>query len=483
MPSQFLRRSGFFLAIALMCFVIAEVAIALVGGRRIGSAGIGATLCLSLAGAAIWTAAVMTWHRVMWRDPAAELVGTIDRLTSGEWDLYADPRGAATVQALAQRVNRLVENVRVQLDDLRIGRGDLQTLVDTLPDPIIATDAAGRIVLINRPAWRLLELSRGMALGTKFDTAVNDNALLELFDAAANNSELQDEKVVDGDVAAVRKPLRLLRSGTRLTFDGYATRTVGGGVLLVLRDVTQLAAAVQMKTDFVANASHELRTPLAAIKIAFETLSEVYNDDPQQAARCIAIIGGHLNRLEEMLRDLLDLSRVESIDLSPEFQRVKPVEVFAQLRAALGTFARDKGVELRLDNDARVGEFLADERLLNLAIKNLAENSIKFTPVGGSVTVAFTLDASITDGLCIAVTDTGIGIPLEHQARVFERFYQVDPARSGSAGRGTGLGLAIVKHAVAGMGGSIDLSSEPGKGTTVKLAFPGALVKQGEMVA
>jgi signal transduction histidine kinase len=484
MTRQPLRLLGLFFAIAVACFAIGEVAVALAGGRSVGGGGVGTTVVTAMVAALVLTAVAAAWHSSRWHDPATDLVATIDRLTAGEWDLHADPRGAVTIQALAQRVNRLAQNVRAQLDDVRIGRGDLQTLVDTLPDPIIATDAAGRIVLINRPASRLLDLPRSAALGTKLVGAVNDNALLELFDAATKERDRHDDDeqlatIASGsattDTDAVRRPIKLLRSGNRLTFDGYATRTVGGGALLVLRDVTQLAATLQMKTDFVANASHELRTPLAAIKIAFETLGDVYSDDPQQAARCIAIIGGHLNRLEEMLRDLLDLSRVESADLNPQPQRVKAAEVFALVRSALGTFAREKGLDLRLETDGSVDTFLADERLLNLALKNLAENSIKFTPAGGSVTISFKRGGGGDgQGVTIAVADTGIGIPVEHQARVFERFYQVDPARSGSAGRGTGLGLAIVKHAVAGLGGAVELASTPGKGTTVRVILPDA---------
>jgi signal transduction histidine kinase len=171
-----------------------------------------------------------------------------------------------------------------------------------------------------------------------------------------------------------------------------------------------------------------------------------------------------------MLRDLLDLSRVESPDLKPQLQRVKTADVFSLIRLALGAFAREKLVELKLsESDDMPTEFDTDERLLNLVLKNLVENSIKFTPPGGSVSVEFHRDG---DEVRIAVVDTGIGIPPEQVERVFERFYQVDPARSGSAGRGTGLGLAIVKHAVAALGGTVRLESRIGRGTTVTCVLP-----------
>jgi two-component system phosphate regulon sensor histidine kinase PhoR len=234
-----------------------------------------------------------------------------------------------------------------------------------------------------------------------------------------------------------------------------------------------------MKTDFVANASHELRTPIAAIKIAFETLREVYAEDPQQTDRCVQIIAGHMGRLEDLLRDLLDLSRVESTETKPYYRETRSGDVFALVRSSLGPMARQKGVELRT-GDVRPVTFQTDERLLNLVLKNLVENSIKFTPPGGSVTVSIEPEGLDGDGAAAAgprqvvvrVTDTGIGIPPEHLDRVFERFYQVNASRTSSAGRGTGLGLAIVKHAAAAMGGTVQLESEVGKGTTVTCVLP-----------
>jgi two-component system phosphate regulon sensor histidine kinase PhoR len=268
----------------------------------------------------------------------------------------------------------------------------------------------------------------------------------------------------------VQRQIPFERGGQRLTYDAVAVRTAGGGAVLVLRDVSALAATLQMKTDFVANASHELRTPIAAIKIAFETLRDVYREDLPQTDRCIGIIDEHIRRLEEMLRDLLDLSRVESPDLKPHLAEVKAADLFALLRATMGPVARQKSVELNFaDGQMRL---VSDERLLNLVLKNLVENSIKFTPAGGRVTVSVESNGSTDGVVTLRVADTGVGIPPEHIDRVFERFYQVSAARSGSAGRGTGLGLAIVKHAVAALGGSVEIDSAVGQGTTVTCVLP-----------
>jgi two-component system phosphate regulon sensor histidine kinase PhoR len=195
----------------------------------------------------------------------------------------------------------------------------------------------------------------------------------------------------------------------------------------------------------------------------------VYQEDPQQTVRCISIIDGHLKRLEDMLSDLLDLSRVESPDTRPELGKLTAEELFSAVHVTFGSVARDRRVSLVFEGDEKA-VFTSDRRLLNLIVKNLVENSIKFTPAGGRVTVRF---AIADETARLAVIDTGIGIPPEHLDRVFERFYQVDAARSSAAaGRGTGLGLAIVKHAINALDGHIRLDSKIGAGTTVECSFP-----------
>ncbi|MGH7215512.1 MAG: HAMP domain-containing sensor histidine kinase, partial [Tepidisphaeraceae bacterium] len=430
------------------------------------------------AGSALAVMGLLAWLlQRSWVGPVRELAGAAERMTAGQWNVRVIPQGADDIRFFGAKLNMLAASAEEQLATLRHQRADLQALVDSLPDPILATDAQQRVILINAPAAALFDLTPSQALGKRVVGAVNDEAVLQLLDESGRASaprELLPDQAGEVALPAPRPPLqrelRLLRNGQALTYQAVAMQTTGGGALLVLRDVSTMAGAVQMKTDFVANASHELRTPIAAIKIAFETLRDVRTDDPEQAERCIQIIDGHLRRLEEMLRDLLDLSRVERPDVELHVKPMKAAELFGALRATMGPVARHKGIELVFetrpdDDDAALR---TDARLMNLVLKNLVENSIKFTPPGGRVTVrvdAHSLRPSI------AVADTGIGIAPEHIDRVFERFYQVDPARSGSAGRGTGLGLAIVKHAVHALGGEVSIESAPGQGTTVTCLF------------
>ena len=417
-------------------------------------------------GGAIATAAMVAGLAAVlqrqWVVPVRDVAAAALRMASGQWDARVDPAGSDDVRLLGTQINHLAAQAELQLAELKRQRRDLRSLVDTLPDPILVTDAADRVELINVPAADLLELSPARLVGQQTTAVVGESAVLQMLESPG-------DVVASWERRPVYRELRLVRDGHRRTYQSFAARTTTGGTLLVLRDVTGMADAVQMKADFVANASHELRTPIAAIKIAIETLREAYVDDPPQAERCVDIIDAHVRRLEELLRDLLDLSRLESPDAKPTLLDVRPAELFASVASTFGPSAEQNGVGLHFDADGTPDTFWGDDHLLNLILKNLVENSLKFTPPGGTVTVS----THLVDGeLHLAVADTGIGIPPEHRDRVFERFYQVDPARSGTAGRGTGLGLAIVKHAVAALSGTLRLESTVGRGTTVTCQLP-----------
>lgn len=459
MPRTFLTQ------ILLSAVLIAGVFLAIGSLHLRGFSSPGWALFLTAIMAGMVLSAIFTAYVIYgWARPARRLGQTTDQLANDDWRIRATPNGVAEMRDLAERLNRVAVAAQGQIGTLLAQRHDRQSLADTLPDPVLATDAQQRIELINAPAARLLELSPTQVIGKKFFSVVNDQAMLALFDQEPHS-----------ETPCTRpREVRIMRDGQRITYQAVLARTAGGGRLVMLRNVTTMSAMVQMKTDFVANASHELRTPIAAIKIAFDTLREVIEEDPEQAQRCIQIIDGHIKRLEEMLGDLLDLSRVENDEIEQSNRLIQSAELFAPLRATMLPMATQKLVELKFEDRNPDGtEFYSDDRLLNLVLRNLVENAIKFTPAGGSVTIF--LESDSTDpasDILLGVTDTGIGIAPEHIERVFERFYQVDAARSGRAGRGTGLGLAIVKHAVAGLKGTVQIKSRLGQGTTVTCAIP-----------
>ncbi|MEM8875786.1 MAG: histidine kinase dimerization/phospho-acceptor domain-containing protein, partial [Planctomycetota bacterium] len=255
-------------------------------------------------------AAIAVYYHVRFSfdEPIRHLRGYMKRMRRGDWDLHVEPSGAMSVRKLGHRLNQLSNAVRRQLADGDARRTDLSALVNALPDPLLLADSDDKVRLVNRPAAELLEVAPETAIGQPVATLLRERTLLKLYDKGRKRSV---ERVAEREVT-------LTREGKRTVFAGTAFATDAGGVLLLLRDVSQLAGATQMKTAFVANASHELRTPVSAMQLALETLTYAVEDnDTQQIVRCREIIDGHLKRLGDLVRDLLDLSRVEGESFVP----------------------------------------------------------------------------------------------------------------------------------------------------------------------
>ena len=246
---------------------------------------------------------------------------------------------------------------------------------------------------------------------------------------------------------------------------------VGIAALLVLRDITEIARAAAMKAEFVANASHELRTPLATLRAAVDSLLHTQGEEPENISRILPILDRHVARLEEMTNDLLDLNIIETAKQQLRTEKIELASLVAWAEEHFAQAAGDKNVELKISTTQPFSMFASDRRLIQLILQNLIDNAIKFTPAAGRVECRLRVE---DNHLGIEVSDTGCGIPAEMTERVFERFFQIDAARTGDTKvRGTGLGLAIVKHATERLGGKVMLDSTPGKGTTVIVEIPG----------
>lgn len=256
-------------------------------------------------------------------------------------------------------------------------------------------------------------------------------------------------------------PTRWLRATARPVGDG--------SVLIVVRDITDSRRLDAVRRDFVANASHELKTPVASIRAAAETLHDAASDDPRAVRRFAEQLEHEAIRLQRIVADLLDLSRLETgsdLDGSVQLDTVARDEV-----TRLEGPARDADLALRLEA-GNVPPVRGSERDLALLVRNLVDNAIRNTRPGGDVTVRIGPD----DGrVRMSVADTGVGIPTRDLSRVFERFYRVDRARSRETG-GTGLGLAIVKHVAENHGGGVEVDSELGRGSTFTVTLPAARV-------
>lgn len=351
-------------------------------------------------------------------------------------------------------------------------RDGITAVLDAVPEPVIATDSTGIVRFANIAARDVLDSLR-----------TPSRAIEDVF----THGEVLSihARALVGTPGQAR--IRLQHRGTIRVFEVIATPRPDPapqrfGVVLTLRDVTELALAVQLKTDFVANASHELRTPLASIRLAMETLREAGPEDAAMAERLSAVVLRNTARLEDLVRDLLDLSRVEAADVPPARELVSMPAMVADIEQMFEEVCRTRRLKIEADLDPQATEFVSDPRLLEMILKNLVENATKYAFEGTTIrirAVRVTSDeaSSATPPIRISVTDQGVGIPISLQQRIFERFYQVDGARSGPTDRrGTGLGLAIVKHAIKRLGGTISVESVWQQGTAMAIEFTPAEV-------
>ncbi len=349
----------------------------------------------------------------------------------------------------------------------------LNSVFDSADIPMLGTDAQGRLSLINQRAVEVMKILPSL-VGRSFDEVFPQRALWEL-ESLARDHEAGHAKftiAIDGEIRE---------------FDVSADPIpFSGGAVLTFRDITELSRAMTLKADFVANASHELRTPIASIKGAVETLAGPAQNDPRMSARLIEMITSNATRLEMLASDLLDLSKLESEDQPPQITEVVLADFIAHIIAAFKLSCERKSLQVVTEIEDGLTLLSTDPTLLALILRNLLSNAIKFAHEGTAVRVTVERAQVAADrtapapaelnhpmGVKLSVIDQGIGIPLAQQQRVFERFYQVDDARTGSvAKRGTGLGLAIVKHAARRLGGSVMLESVYQSGTTVSVELP-----------
>ena len=386
--------------------------------------------------------------------PLVQIAAAARDIAAGRPAVFPDA-GIPEVARHVDALRNMHGEIEGRFDALRREREESRTLLEALSDGVIAADERGAIVSCNAAARRLLE----------FGPADPLPPLAELFHDQQHRALMRE--VLEGR-AVERREMQL---GDRIVL--VSGRTLpDGGALLVMSDVTDVRRLEAMRRDFVANVSHELKTPLTAIAGYAETLA-AEADPGSQTAGFAATIRQNARRMQQLVDDLLDLSRIESGHWQPR-RSVVEIEAlardawapFAERAAAAAAAAARVRFEIAVRPEAHV--IPADPDALRQIFTNLFDNALRHTPGGGVVRVAALVAG---DGITVSVSDTGSGIPTEHLPRIFERFYRVDPGRARHHG-GTGLGLAIVKHLVEAHGGHVEAESALARGTTIRLHFP-----------
>ena len=344
-------------------------------------------------------------------------------------------------------------------------RDDLLGVLEATSEGILVLGDDLRIELINDAARRLLG-PPVEPLGRSLHEVTREPDVIAFAEALRSGEHPAPRRVEIGRAKGTRSALL---SGARVPGTGQQNRTV-----VVLLDLTDLSYLERVRTDFVANVTHELRSPLSSILGYAETLAE----DPAVAAGSrdyLERILRNARRLDDIIRDLIELSRLEHAT-APEAEVTDVRALVKEVVDAAADRAEAKRLALTVDVGGLPPRLMVDPGLVHQALANLIDNAVKYTPAGGRVAVSGRMLQAPRQGrelLELSVADTGPGIAPEHLARIFERFYRVDTARSRALG-GTGLGLAIVKHAAALHGGRVRVESVVGQGSTFRVELAAA---------
>jgi two-component system phosphate regulon sensor histidine kinase PhoR len=337
-------------------------------------------------------------------------------------------------------------------------RKELETLLNSIQDAVIAVSRDGKVLWVNRALGRLLPQLR---VRDSLIETIRDPGVLHCVQEVRNRGELSKGR------ATAIAPGKV--------FQCTAAPLPDKGVVIVLHDLTEIERVERTRRDFIANVSHELRTPLTSIEGFTETLLESRAAEQPETRDFLETIRRNASRMSRLTEDLLKLARVESGEWKLEKTEVPAALLLDQALANFKTIATDH--ELRIERSSS-DEVMADPDAIHQVFANLIENAAKYSPPGTPIVLGVRPSG---DEVEFFVRDTGPGIASEHVPRLFERFYRVDKARSREVG-GTGLGLAIVKHIVLNHGGAVRVETVVGQGSTFFFSLPRVFVTSGTAV-
>ncbi|MDE0059413.1 MAG: ATP-binding protein [Defluviicoccus sp.] len=356
-----------------------------------------------------------------------------------------------------------------RLGDLATSSASAETVLDSLPDPVIAIDGDRRIVRASRSTTALLGVD---PVGADLVAALRDPGVLEAAERviATGTAEEIDFHLAGSDL----EPAARIAALPEPAPDGTLA-------LIAVTDVTAIRRHGRTRADFVANASHELRTPISVLLGCIETLRGPAREDRAAFDRFLGMMGTQAERMSRLVNDLLSLSKIELNEHLPPSSAVSLSSVIPPVVDSLQFAARSRRIALSIDGDIAQAEVVGERDELIQLFQNLIDNAIKYGAEGSSVGISIggaTPDGpgdrtQATGSVRVAVSDQGEGIPAEHLQRLTERFYRVDTARSREMG-GTGLGLAIVKHIVNRHRGELAIESELGVGSVFTVRLPRA---------
>ncbi len=389
--------------------------------------------------------------------PIKSLTQKSKRMASGDFDYTIDVKSPDEIGQLTETFNSMASELKSMLGAIQSEKEKVETVVQNMTDGVIAFDIKGNIIHINPAAKLLLNIP---------------DEPLPTFETLFDKSEAGMGQILY--VKHYRPSERIInRDGREISayFAPFKTDDKSGGIVVVLRDITEREKLDKLRKDFVANVSHELRTPLTTVKSYTETLQDSIADgnlDKDMFSTFLGVIDSETDRMTRLVKDLLFLSSLDHgiKDMPMDYFDVDML--IQDIIARLTRRAEEKKQTLIYEPTNQLPLIKGNVDRIDQVITNLITNAIKYTPQNGTVLVS---TVHMFSSVTIKIKDTGIGIPKKDIPHIFERFYRVDKARSREMG-GTGLGLAIPKEIVEAHKGSISIKSTVGAGTEVMVKLP-----------
>ncbi len=383
--------------------------------------------------------------------PLEKMTETAGKISEGDLSQRIPVRRySSEIENLARMFNHMASELEEKMSEISKEKNRIEAILESMVDGVIATDKNGRISLINPAAKEIFNIEQDIK-GKELISSLFSHRIDMYLEEALNSKES-----ISREIIYQNRDKKIIQATFIPLLD--EEEEVNGGVI-VLTDITELRKLETVRNDFVANVSHELRTPLTSIVGYLDTLLESDIENPELRNKFLNIIKEETDRLSILIKDLLNLSQIESksFDLKPENFK----DVFDKVYNLLKDSAEKKDININLDIEEGLPPVYMVKQQIEQVLINLIDNAVKYTSEGGEIDIEM---KKVNDKVCFSVEDNGMGIPEEDQERIFERFYRVDKARSRELG-GTGIGLSIVRNIIKQHGSKIKVESKEGEGS------------------